>query len=115
MSDNQAYADCWVELEQVKAENAALRSELEQERQRVAMLQEVIKNIGGALDSNQKSWFKMEAEAAAMRDTLAQAGERLKELCSAPCCGSLPCKDCAINSAQMMIRNGLKAKEVTEK
>ena len=115
MSDNQAYADCWVELEQVKAENAHLRAQLEQEQHRVAMLQEVIKNIGGALDANQKSWFEMEAEAAAMRDTLAQAGEHLKELCSAPCCGSLPCKDCAINSARMVIRQGLTKKEVTEK
>lgn len=54
-------------IEFINSEYSQLRAELEAERQRVAMLQEVIKNIGGALDANQKSWFEMEAANAELR------------------------------------------------
>lgn len=53
-----------------ETELIALRAELEQAQAENATLREVIDNIGGALDANQKSWFKMEAANAELRAAL---------------------------------------------
>jgi|GEM_PF-2619478 hypothetical protein len=53
-----------------ETELIALRAQLEQARTENATLREVIDNIGGALDANQKKWFEMEAANAELRAAL---------------------------------------------